>query len=70
MVEQRMGDGVGILPGNAEKQQQLQHLNVREALQPFLQEALLQPLAVSVVNRHIFHLVVLTPCYFVPFPLE
>ena len=43
MVEQRMGDGVGILPGNTEKQQQLQHLNVREALQPFLQKALLQP---------------------------
>ena len=43
-----MGDGVGVLPGNAEKQQQLQHLNVREALQPFLQKALLQPLAVSV----------------------
>ena len=70
MVEQRMSNGVGVLPGNAEKQQQLQHLDIREALQPLLQEALLQPLAVSVVNRHNFHLVVLPPCYFVPFPLE
>ena len=56
MVQQRMGDGVGILAGNAVKQRQLQHLHICEIVQTAAKKALLQPLPVSIVNRHGIHL--------------
>ena len=53
-----MGNGIGIFSGNAVKQQQFQRLNLRKTIQPFLQEARLQPLSVPVMNRHIFYLAI------------
>ena len=50
MIQQPMGNGVGILPWNAVKQQKLQSLNVRKAVQPLLQKPLLQPVPVSCMN--------------------
>ena len=56
MFQKVMGYGVGILSWNRVKEQQFQHLHVAEMIQPFLEKALFQPLAVSVMLRHIFHL--------------
>ena len=56
-VQQRVGNGVGIPLGNRVEQQKLQRLNIRELIQPFLQESLLQPFPVALMDRsgcHIF----------------
>ena len=50
MVQQSMGNGVGIHPGNAVKQQQLQSLNIRKMIQPLLAKAFLHPVSVSFVH--------------------
>ena len=49
-VQQSMGNGVGIHPGNAVKQQQLQSLNIRKMIQPLLAKAFLHPVSVSFVH--------------------
>ena len=54
--QQRVGDGVGIPPGDAVKQQQLQYVDIGKTVQPFREETLLQPLPVAVMDRHIFYL--------------
>lgn len=51
VVQQIMGNGVGILPGNAVVQQQFQYLYIRKMVQAFLQEAVFHPLPMSFMNR-------------------
>ena len=41
MIQQFMGKGIGILPGNAVEKQQLQGIDLAEMIQPFLQKAIL-----------------------------
>ena len=67
-VQQRVGNGVGILLGDGVKQQQLQRLHICKAVQSRLQEPRLQPLPVSFVYRWICHKI--SPCYFCRFPVK
>ena len=50
MFQESVGNGVGILPGNAVKQQQLQGLYVRKAIHSLLQKPILQALPMAAVN--------------------
>ena len=64
MVQQCVGNGIGILPGDAVDQQQLQSLMLIEIFQPLFAKPLFQTLAVTIMDRHIFHLLLVFPCYF------
>ena len=70
MLQQRVGQWVGILLGNAVEQQQLQNLMLVEIIQALLPETVFQPLPVAVMNGHWDHLRVDFPCYFFGFRLE
>ena len=50
MVQQVMGDGIGIPPCDTEEQKKLQNLHIGKLVQPFRQESLLESFSVSVVN--------------------
>ena len=56
MIQQIVCDGICILPGDAVKQCQLQHLHIREIIQAAAQEAFLQPLTMALMYRHGSHL--------------
>ena len=55
MVQQSVGDGIGVLLGNGVEQQQLQRLDIRKIVQAFLQEAGLQPFPVAFVDGCVCH---------------
>ena len=55
MIQQGMGNGIGIRPWNGIEQQQFQHLNICEIVQTFFQETLLQPLPVAFVDGFCCH---------------
>ena len=52
LFQKGMGNLVGVLPGHAVKQKQLQHLHLCKTVQPFRAEPLLQALPVSVMHSH------------------
>jgi glycerate kinase len=70
LLDQFMGNLIGVPLGDAVKQKQFQNLMFFEIIQTVLQKPLFQPLSVSCVNRHIFHLSFDSPCYFGGFSLE
>jgi len=65
-----MGDLIGVPLGDSVKQKQFQNLMLLKIVQTVFQKPFFQPLTVSCVNRHIFHLLFDTPCYFGGFSLE
>ena len=72
--QQSVCNGIGILAGNDIKQQQLQHLNVRKAVQSVFPETGLQSGAVILMNGFVRHIFSprkgVNPCYFLIFPLK
>ena len=71
MLQQTVGNGIGIGSGNGIEQQQLQNLNICEVVKSFFQKPLLQPLPVAFVDGFLRHSITKNlSCYFRIFPLE
>ena len=71
MIQQGMGNGIGVLHRNGKEQQQLQHLDICEIVQTVLQKPLLQPFPVALMNGFLRHgITKILSCYFSIFPLE
>ena len=68
--QQFMGNGIGIPPGNAEKQQQFQNLNISKAVQTFLAEALPKPSAMTSMDHSISPHCLNHSCLFFVYPLK